>query len=206
MVIELPKFENSSCLMLTACGELRTRDLRNKGSLRSKDPKVARYKTKSGTAFVRAWLAGKPVRYLHVDCALRKFFPEDKIPKTTHKKADVLKIIDSVIGSEIDMSITGCFEVPINKLPERSIIRSLSVEQKAGDMSIRLTGGIYALTGAPVKEVHWRELKERKRTIDIRIKGENTSMVSESYLNEMWDWINDQFSLFVLGKTKNGTT
>ena len=206
MGIELPTFENSYCFLLTACGELGGKEIRTKRWPREEDPKVARYRTASGTALVRAWLAGKPVRHLHVDCVLREFFPENKIPKATHKKAEVLKVIESVMGTEIDVSVVGCFKMPMTKLPKGGVIRSLSVEQKTGDVSIRLTGGSYALTGAPVKEIHWKELQEGKRSVHVRIKGEKTSKVSEAYLREMWDWINDQFSLFVLGKTKNGRT
>lgn len=206
MGIELPTFENSRCLLLTACGKLRTNELRTKGSLRAEDPKVARYLTSAGTALVRAWLAGKPVKYLHVDCALREFFPKNKVPKATHKKDEVLKIIESVLGTDIDVSIVGCFEVPIIELPESGIIRSLSLEQKTVDVSIKLTGGSFSLTGVPVKKIDWGELEDGKRAVHVQIEGERASRVSEAYLREMWDWINDQFSLFVLGKTKNART
>jgi len=206
MGIELPTFENSYGLLLTACGRLRDEEIRTKGKRREERTKVARYYTASGTAFVRASLGYKQIPHLHVDCVLRKYFPKDRIPKVTHKKAEVLKIIERVLGTTIELSIVGCFKVPMTELPEGGIIHSLSVEQKTVDVSIRLTGGSYTLTGAPVKEIHWRELQEGKRLVHVRIKGEKTSKVSEAYLREMWDWINDQFSLFVLGKIKNART
>ena len=206
MGIELPTFENSYGLLLTACGRLNDEQLRIKGRHREEETRVARYRTASGTAFVRVSLGHKRLPHLHVDCVLHKYFPKDRIPKVTHKKAEVLKIIERSLGTEIELSIVGCFKVPMTELLKGGIIHSLSVEQKAADVSIRLTGGSYAITGAPVKEIYWRELQDKKRSVHVRIKGNKRSQVSEEYLREMWDWINDQFWLFILGKTKNART
>jgi len=203
MAVELPTFENSYCLSLTACGRLKGKILTKRGSL-DEEPKVARYRAASGTAFVRAWLTDKPAQHLHIDCALRKIFPEDKIPKVTGKKADVLEIINSVLGAQIDVSIGASFEVPRTKLAESGIIRALSVEQKTVDISVKITGCDLSLTGAPVNKIQWSTREGKNRTVvDVRMEADRSLMVSEKYLTECWDWINNQFAFFVLGKRKD---
>ena len=204
MPIQIPRFEKKNCLAVTACGRLKGEGLPGRGKIREEKPRVARYQTKSGTAFVRAWLGGRAKRHLHVDCALQTFFGTRQRPKATHKKAEVLKVVEGAIGAQIDVSLRGCFEVPLAELPERGIIRSLAREQKTLDMSIRLTGGSLSLTGAPIKKVHWTELKDNNALVSVTIEGERTATVSERYMCEMWEWINDEFSLFILGKRKDG--
>jgi hypothetical protein len=206
MAIKLPTFEKSYGLIMTVCGKLKQASSQTKKG-RDQKPKVARFSTPAGNAFIRVWVTGKPVSHLHVDCALQKFFPKDRIPKVTHKKVDVLKVIKRVIGLQIDVNIRACFGVPITELPEGGIVRALSVEQKTNDMSVKLTGGSLAVTGAPVSRVQWRIAKDNAKTVvEIQMEGETSSTISENYLQESWQWINNQFSLFVLGRRKGGRT
>ncbi len=199
MEIVLPEFKGGHCRLVTACGELLGSTAQRK-SLRKAKSKVARYRTPSGTALVRAWIDGKGnTRYLHVDCALREYFPKGSAPKVTHTKAEVTRIIERAVGRDIDVSIVGCFEVPMAKLPEGGIIRLLSEEQKTAGVSMKMTRGTFSLTGAPIKRIDWRESKDKKRSINVVIEGDVRRTVSEEYMCEMWEWINKQFQLFVLG-------
>ena len=202
MEIVLPEFKGGHCRLVTACGELLGSTAQRK-SLRKAKSKVARYRTPSGTALVRAWIGGKGnTRYLHVDCALREYFPKGSAPKVTHTKAEVTRIIERAVGRDIDVSIVGCFEVPMTKLPEGAIIRLLSEEQKTAGISMKMTRGTFSLTGAPIKRIDWRELKDKKSLLHVIIEGDIRSTVSEKHMCEMWEWINTQFKLFVLGKSK----
>ena len=202
MAIALPDFKGGHCQLVTACGELLGSTAQSK-SLRKAKLQVARYRTSSGTALVRAWIEGKGnTRYLHVDCALREYFPKGLIPKITHKKAEVTRIIERVVGRDIDVSIVGCFEVPMAKLPEGGIIRLLSEEQKTTSISMKMTQGTFSLTGAPIKRIEWRESKDKKRLLNVIIEGDIRSTVSEKHMCEMWEWIEKQFKLFVLGQIK----
>ena len=199
MEIVLPEFEAGYCRLVTACGELLGSNAQRK-SIRTAKTKVARYRTQSGTALVRSWIYGKGnTRYLHVDCALREYFPKDNIPKVTHTKAEVISIIERAVGHDIDVSIIGCFEVPMIKLPKGAIIRLLSEEQKTASISMKMTEGTFSLTGAPIETIDWRELKDKKSLLHVKIQGDIRSTVSEKYMCEMWEWINTQFKLFVLG-------
>ena len=204
MRIELPKFENTSCRILTVCGELKSEQILPVKALPAEKALVARYQTAQGMALLRVWQGGESGRHLHIDCALRTFFRGEHVPKATDKKDDVLRILKKVLGAEIDVHIHAAFDVQLVELPEGGLIRSLSTAQKAADISVKLTDGTFLLTGAPVKQIHWRvrHVRQRRRAL-VRIEAERRTTISESYLSDSLEWINEQFLLFVLGKTKN---
>jgi hypothetical protein len=204
MPIELPRFEGEYGLMLTVCGKLKTIDPEVQSETPRKVP-VASYESPAGKVFIRVSLTGKKEKHLHVDCAVEKLFSsKTPKPKVTHEKDDILKIIESVSGKEIDCHIEAHFDIPILDLPESGLIRSLCVEQRSADLSMQLTGGVLSLTGAPVRRIRWNMLKKHeKSTVHVCIDGERSMLISERYLSESWEWINEQFSIFVLGRRKN---
>ena len=203
MVVELPKFEDKYGLILTVCGKLKSPATKTQ----AKEPKiapVAKYEIPAGTAFIRTWLTGKKETYLHVDCAVSRVFSEGRAPKVTHKKNDILKTIESVSGREIDSIVEACFDIPLSDLPEKGTIRSLCEEQRSADISIQLTGAEVSFTGAPLQWIRWNIRKEEDMFIArVRIKGERVTVISDKYLLESWDWINEQLSIFVFGRRKD---
>ena len=205
MTIRLPIFDGSYGLMLTACGQVK-----GKGSLKSRGgpdkDTVAKYQTPSGPAFVRAWQKRGAKHHLHVDCALGRMFTRGDRPKVTRKKAEVLKPIVELLGAEIDVAITGHFEVPLLDLPERGIVRSMSTDLKAAKVSMKLTGAVISMSGAPISEVQWRLTGEKANTVLVTLEGQRTVPLDEEYLSESWKWIYEQFSLFMLKRSEDATT
>lgn len=203
MAIELPKFENTYCVMLTACGQLKGQELKTKAVCEKKKPRVARYISATGTAFVRCRLVNKGGLYLHVDCAQGKIFPTK--PKATHKKMEVLEIIEAVRGLEIESGIIARFEVPITELPETGLVRALSTEHRISNMSVNLKGAAVSLTGMPIKNIYWDIHEENNRQmVYVRMEAERVARVDDKYLTGSWNWIDEQFLLFVLGRRKDG--
>jgi len=203
MAIEIPKFEKTYGVMLRACGKLKGQTSKVKAQSEKKKTRVARYRSENKTVFIRSWLHAKGGLYLHVDCALGKVFSTR--PKVTHKKAEVLEIIEAVRGFEIEAGIIGQFEVPLTKLPETGLVRALSTEHRINDMSVKLTGAAVSLTGTPVKNMNWAMYKRGKtEMVLVKIEGEITTRVDDKYLSESWNWINEQFLLLVLGRRESG--
>ena len=203
MPVELPKFDNTYGLILTVCGGLKTPTAKIPEK-NPKTPPVAKYNTSSGIAFLRAWIKGKKETYLHVDCALSKFFPKGKEPQVTCNKDKILKTIASVSGVEIDSQIDACFDVPLSNLPEKSAIRSLGEEQRSANVTMQLTRAEISFTGAPLQWMRWDIGKEKHVPIvHVHMRGERVTVISDKYLLDSWDWINEQFSIFVLGRTKD---
>jgi len=203
MSIELPKFEKTYGVMLTVCGKLKGRASKIKAIRERKKVRVARYRSAAGTAFVRGRLVKSGGLYLHLDCALGKVFSEK--PKVTHSKAEVLEIIKDVRGLEIEAGIIAYFEVPLADLSETELVGALLTEQKIVDMSVKLTGASLSLMGTPVKKIDWG-IYERKKTemVVVRMRAERPIKVDDKYLSESWNWIDEQFLLFVLGRRKGG--
>ncbi len=203
MAIELPKFENTYGVMLTACGQLKGQASKIKALCERKKPRVARYRSATGTAFVRSRLVTKGGLYLHVDCVQGKVILTK--PKVTHKKTEVLEIIEAVRGLEIEADIIARFEVPIAKLPETGLVRALSTERRISDMSVKLKGAAVSITGTPIKNIEWGiHEKKKKQVVHERMQAERVVKVDDKYLSESWNWIDEQFLLFVLGRRKDG--
>jgi len=200
MIIELPKFEGQYGLSLTVCGRLKSA-IKKSATIENDHPKVARYRTGSGIAYLRARLGGKSGRHLHVDCTLQKYFPPNLKPKVTHNKDEVLKIISCVLDKKIDISIIAYFEVPFQDISETGFIALLSKKRGFGDTGFKVTECGISFTRLPVKNVKW-SLKQKGKTtlVNIRMEGERSAKVSREYLLEAWEWINELFMIFVLGK------
>ncbi len=206
MAIELPEFEGTYGLMLTACGQVRGKGLGYKAGGESAEVKVARYQTSSGSAFIRGCLRRKEGWHLHIDCGLGSAFEGRDKPKPTHKKAEVMHLVEESLGAQIDVHITAYFDVPLLELPEKGLIRALAAEQKTGDMAVKLTGAAFSLSGTPVNEIRWNRTGKEKEMVRVSVGGERSVVVNENYLCESWKWINEQFLFFVLGGRQSEAT
>lgn len=204
MPVKLPKFESPYGQMMTVCGELQVEDLGEVGESGLDEDKVAAYRAAAGMALVRGRIGGKSGKHLHVDCALRSAFPKNEVPKPTHKKAEIVRIIKGVEGLEMEAGISGGFKILRNELPERGLIQALGAEQKTVDISIKVRACTLALTGVPIKSIEWVDAGDTKGSIFVNLEAERTIVVGENYLSEMWGWLEEQFSLFVLGTRKDG--
>lgn len=203
MAMQLPRFEKTSCRILTVCGRIKEEENPLPKLLPQKKPLVAAYRAAGQNVYLRVLPGGKKHTHLHVDCALRAFFGKDRGPKATAKKADIVKILGQAAGLTIDVGICGGFLVPLSDLPEGGLVRSLSTEQKTGDMSVRLTSGECKIDGAPVRRLFW-SIGDEQKDVFVRLEAERQEKVDDQYLMRSLDWIEKQFSLFVLGKTADG--
>jgi len=205
MQVKLPRFDNTACKNLTVCGTICSGEEGFLKELAKKRTMVARYRTNSGTAYVRVLTPGRSGKGLHVDCALRDFFPKKKAPTVTHKKAEVIQFLNKAVGTTIDVGIGGAYVLGIHELPERGLIRSLAVGEETGGMKIRLTGGTFSITGAPIKTIRWWSIEKGKRVM-VHLEARRTVKIDETYLQDALDWVNGQEGIFLLGKADNGKT
>jgi len=116
-----------------------------------------------------------------------------------------LEIIEAVRGLGIEAGITAYFEVPLAELSETGLVRALLTEHKILDMSVKLTRASLSLMGTPVKNIDWGIHERNKRqVVVVRMQAERSVNVDDNYLSESWNWIDEQFLLFVLGGRKDG--
>ena len=130
MAIEVPTFENTHGVFLSVCGRLKDVKAGTKQKVKKKVEKVARYRTPTEGAFIRARATdSKEGKYLHVDCALKRYFLKKRIPKVTHRKNEVITIIEEFQDKEIEARIIGGFLIPPQDISENAIIGYLSKKQ-----------------------------------------------------------------------------
>ena len=200
MPITLPLFGNTSCRILTVCGRIKEPKHPMVSVLPAREPSVAAYRGADEKVYLRVLPGGKKHTHLHVDCALHGFFSKGHAPKTNTTKDKLLAVLEKAVGLTLDAEICGGFLVPLADLPEQGLIRSLSAEQKTADLSARLTSGECKIEGAPVKRMFW-SIRDEQKNVLIGIEANREDKVDDQYLLRSLEWIEKQFTLFVLGKT-----
>jgi len=202
--MKLPRFENTRCTSLTVCGCLKRRSEALRRAFSDiRGAMVARYRSNRGTLYVRV-LSGRPrgQQLLHVDCATKAFFPQGRSPRVTHKKADVLNVLDMVEGSEIEAIVIAGFTVPWGELPGTCLLRPLSEERSSGTISARLVQGTLDLGGAPVRTIRWSIGEDG--VVRVRVSADKSIEIGDAYLGTLMHWAEEQFELFVLREVKHG--
>jgi len=174
-------------------------------SVLPREPSIATYQGADEKACIRILPGGEKHNNLHVDCALYKFFPKDRVPKTNTTKDKLMAILEQAIGLTLDVEICGGFLVPLTDLPEQGLIRSLFAEHKTADLSVRLTSGEFRIEGAPVRRMFWT-FKDDDKNVSIGIEANRKEKVDDQYLVRSLEWIEKQFTLFVLGKNIDANT
>ena len=204
MPLELPRLEQTSCEILTACAHVLTGSDALLQKLAKEDPMTARYGAGSGASYLRVLPGGKSGKHLHIDCALAEYFAGRKRPKTTHRKAEVLRFLDSALGSSVDVCVRTGFVLPLSELPERGFIRSLCSEEGAAGVSIKLIEGRASITGAPARSIWW-SVDQKKGEVTVQMEADRSTEVKETYLKDCLDWGSGLLHLFVLGKVTDAS-
>src|SRR5436190_15569574 len=153
MTFALPEIENAGCKSFTACGRIVTRDRSLSKLFLGKRPLVASIKQGPSKRFVR--LCFGEGGHLHLDLATPDYFPPQWKPKPTHNWIHIQGLLSRFIGQKIQVRIEGVFSLPFERLPESSFIKMLSVESKSPNVSMKLTGGTFSITGAPIQRIIW---------------------------------------------------
>ena len=202
MAVRLPRLIDTQCVFLRACGEVRTKDRHLLKLLKEERDWTARYTAKSRTMFARLHTASATGKHLHVDCALRDYFPEKRTPKANYKKSDLTGLLSEFLDAELEIGVLGIFRLRFDELPETGLIRSLGSGRRTGDISVRMVRGELEISGAPIYAIGWEPCDDQGWT-RVSLKGELTERVDEQYLTRVWKWIESQCTLFVKGKTKD---
>ena len=200
MPITLPLFGNTSCRILTVCGRIKEPKHPMVSVLPAREPSVAKYQGADEKVYIRVLPGGKKHTNLHVDCALQKFFPKNRVPKINTTRDKLLVVLEKAVGLTLDAEICGGFLVPLTDLPAQGLIRSLFAEHKTADLSARLTSGECKIDGAPIRRIFWT-IKDEQKNVSIGIKANREERVDDQYLMRSLEWIEKQFTLFILGKT-----
>ena len=94
------------------------------------------------------------------------------------------------------MRIEAIFTMPVGKLPASGFIRMLSVESKSPKVSMKLTGGTFTVTGAPIQRIAW-SLDPSGKDIEVRLRTTVKTTLNEGYLEESFHLLNESLQVFV---------
>ncbi|HUT14175.1 MAG TPA: hypothetical protein VMY42_27060 [Thermoguttaceae bacterium] len=193
MALRLPKFENTKCCFLTACGQVVTEDKDFLQWLAKQDPLEARYRAAGRSAYVRVYFGRGLGRHIHIDVAAREHFLGSP-PTPKNKISEIRQAMKKVEGHEVNVKIVGLYRLSQTDLPE--IVRSTLVETQVGEVSLKTTGVTLAVDGAPIHELRWW-VPGDGGDARIQLKAEITRKIDDSYLEHCCELLESVFNVFV---------
>ncbi len=195
MKFHFPSFADTKCVLLTVCGQLATDESEVIEWLRTQETMEARYQRSRRTGYVYVVFGGKHGRHLHVDAASSDYFTKRR-PSPTHKIAQVRAALDRVAGCEINLSARAVYYVSAGDLPP-FIQTAMQEATKVQDVSIRTTGGILSVTGAPIDTIRWW-LREGDANARVDLETEMKTTLDGEYLETCLHLLDSAFEAFVL--------
>ena len=202
MPINLPDFKNPHFFWLTMCGEIPRAEEELVRWLKVAPDQKAPFETSRGIANMRIMLGGGSGKHVHVDV----FAPELVSPRLKPEKestlSDLLNNLDRVLGKEIEVLLRGGFRTTFTELPDTGLIRSLMFKTKMGNVAIKLDGASFAIEGAPVQALTWDASLEDKISTTLE-SDEYKVSISDDYLTNAVNILEQGFNVFVLGKGQN---
>lgn len=199
MNFALPEIEKAGCQSFTACGRVVTRDKSLSKFFSGKRPLIGSVKHGRSHRFIR--LCFGEAGHLHLDIATPAYFQARWKPKPTHTWPHIQGLLGRFMGQKIQVRAVGVFSLPFEKLPGSSLIRMLSVESKSPKVSMKLTGGTFSVSGAPIQRLTW-SLEDDGKGIEVRLRSTVKATVNETYLVDLFRLLNESLQVLVLGDEK----
>jgi hypothetical protein len=200
MPITLPDIKLSHCIRLVACGEIKTDDAALLNWLKTEKDGYANLNKES---ILTLGLGDRTGKHFHLDITEREFVDEKSITEAALSVDEIQHKISNLIGKEIEVDLAAMFEVEINALPENGIIKSLLFKTQLGSVEIKLKGAQLSIKGSPATEINWLALSDGKH-IGVTIEAENfKTIISENYLTDALNTLENALNVFILGKTSN---
>lgn len=197
----LPELQEAHCQQFTACSRVVTRDKSVKRLFSRESTLVACVKEGGLKRFARLCISKEG--HVHLDLASPEYFAGGGVPKPKHSWNRIESSLRRFVGHQIKVQARALFAVSLARLPESSVIRLLSsVESRMGVVSMKLTGGTFAIAGAPVQRIAWvvrRDMKQVK--IQLQLTQERT--LREMYLADLFNLLTKSFNVLVTGNEKN---
>ena len=190
-------------MALGACGTLLTDEKEVLAIIEELKDKtlIASYRVGKSNAYVRVILGGSHPEHVHIDVYKKEAFKK-VLPKATHKRREIERILDVFVGKKVSTFAYGQFLLPIMDLPEGGLIRSTFFGTKQGNLSISVSRTVFSIKGAPIRTLAW-QFAENLSAVKIDIDAMVETEISEDYLNEQLQLLDSGFRLFVLGNNSD---
>jgi hypothetical protein len=200
MGVRLPDLAKANCEFLVACGEIQTEDKKLLKWLAGQETLVARYGKSGGRGVVQVFFDGTSGKSLHLEVIREEVAAE--LPVKMNRLTEVQKALNQVTGQEVDGRVEGNFAIPEDRLPP--IIKSNLAETTAEGVSIRVAGGILAVSGSPIDSIRWWRVSGGM--VAARLAGRRRTTIAEDYLESALELVESAFEVFLRGGGKHGGT
>ena len=195
MKFNFPSFGDTECVCLSVCGRLVTDEREIIDWLRTQETLEARYQRSGRTGYVRVVCGGKHGNHLHVDIAPLDYFAGHP-PSATNKIGQVRETLDRLAGYDISLWAKGTYFIIPNKLPP-FIQTAIKEATRVKDVSIRTTGGVLSVTGAPIDTIRWW-LQEDEGNVRVGLEARMKTTLDGEYLETCLGVLDSAFEAFVL--------
>lgn len=195
MKFHFPSFADTECVLLCVCGQLATDEREIIEWLRSQKSLEARYQRLGRTGYVLVMCGGKHGNHLHIDVASRDYFV-GRLPSAIDKIGQVREALDRVAGYDINLRARGTYFISPDKLPP-FIQTAISEATSVQDVSIRTTGGILSVTGAPINTIRWW-LQKDGANVRVDLEARMKATLDREYLENCLGVLDSAFEAFVL--------
>jgi hypothetical protein len=165
--------------------------------LKKKRNLVSSFRKTSKTYYVRFVTGGRVKNHFHIEIASAAMI--SPVPESTAKLREIQECFSNVEGLAIDIKAGAEFESRTVDLPDRGLIRLFTAENRLGEVSMKMTRGVFTLSGSPVRRISWNLFDGSDRVSTI-IEGQRAGVVSATYLVDLYEWLFEMYSLFVLGR------
>jgi hypothetical protein len=114
---------------------------------------------------------------------------------------EVQELLCPMIGRRIEVTVSGVFLVPIDEIPEESLIRPVFFSKKQGKFKLKTTGMDFEIDGTSVPYLSWMIVEETVVRVDLmtRLRGK----IDEDYLDRFFRLLDSAFRTYVFGETPN---
>ena len=199
MPIKLPDFRKSYVESIIACGQLLPEDSVFDDILTNK-PIEIHYEYKSGRsrAYVMAVVSrGNRGKHFHLE-ALRKRGRQGEIPPgKAVELSELHEVIDQVIGHQASVKVTCGFRVPLERLPEKGLVRQHALRLSVEGVTLRTTAVELEVVGSLITRVSWR-LLDKGKNVGIILDSHLQGTIEENYLNEFIDFMDLTFNSMII--------
>ena len=195
MKFNFPSFADTECVFLSVCGRLVTDEREIIEWLKTQKSMEARYQRSGRTGYVFMMSGGKHGNHLHIDVASRNYFV-GRLPSPANKIGQVREALDRLAGYTISLRARGEYYINPNKLPP-FIQTTIKEATRVKDVSIKTTGGILSVTGAPIDTIRWW-LQEDEGNVRVGLEARMKTTLDGEYLETCLGILDSAFEAFVL--------
>ena len=199
MALKFPDLKSKGCRNFVACARVMTDDETLKTWLSTDRTYTAIYMKDKIHHYVRMMTGKGEKDNFHLEVATQTYFAPKHSPIITNKMDDVRECAAKVWENKMEVWCKCTFDPLFSDLPERGLIRGLSIENTIGNVSMRLNSGALVITGAPLQRISWvRSVKTG--TCAITLDAAFEEVLNDTYLSKLFDSMYSLFQASILGK------